>query len=229
MQREVTHDNVAIEFLGVWDTVYGSRNTEKLIASKRFNKLRIRSLALDPIVKTGIQILAMDETRRAFYPLFWHRKSEDQFCEQIWMPGVHTDVGGGYRQGLLSEISILSMIAKLSEHCPDLNFDPFFIDEVLMRGISSEEQVVINDEWRGYFGNLFDSHAPREVKSEMPIQSLHPIANWIADKPVNYKGEDAPYKAALKLSSSKSLACTSLNNPLVDWKRVETLVLQKLY
>ena len=227
MKREATHANVTIEFLGIWDTVYG-KNTEKLVANKKFNKLRIRSLALDPTVKNGVQILAMDETRRVFSPLLWNRKKADQFCEQIWMPGVHTDVGGGYSRSVLSDVSILSMIAKLAERCPDLNFDPYYIEEALMADIDYEEQVVINDEWRGYLGSLLDRHVSREVRSDVPCQSLHPIANLLADRPVNYKGKDRPYGSALKLSSAGPLPCTSLDNSVIDWKKVDGLISQKL-
>jgi uncharacterized protein (DUF2235 family) len=226
MKREATHDNVTIKFLGVWDTVYGT-NTEYLVENKRFNKLRMRSLALDSNVTTGVQILAMDETRRAFSPLLWNRSRKGQFCEQIWMPGVHTDVGGGYRGGLLSEISLLSMIAKLAEHCPDLNFDPSYIEEVVMRNIASAEQIVINNEWKGYLGSILDRHICREVRSDVTTQSLHPVANLIADQSVNYKGKDRPYKSVLKTSSSGPLTCTSLDRSVIDWNRVDDLILQK--
>jgi uncharacterized protein (DUF2235 family) len=228
MKREATHDNVMVEFLGIWDTAYG-KNTEKLVAAKKFNKLRMRSLALDPNVKNGVQILAMDETRRAFTPLIWNRKREDQFSEQIWMPGVHTDIGGGYSRSLLADISLLSMIAKLAERCPDLNFDKHYIEEVLMADIYGEEQIVINDEWLGYIGGWFDSRVSRKVRSDVPSQSLHPIAKLIVDQPVNYKGKERRYKSALEFPSAELPVCTFPTDSVMDRKRIDGLVSQKFY
>jgi Uncharacterized alpha/beta hydrolase domain (DUF2235) len=48
-------------------------------------------------VKAAVHILARDETRRQFRAVLFEDKTRsEQILEQIWMPGVHSDVGGGY-------------------------------------------------------------------------------------------------------------------------------------
>jgi hypothetical protein len=227
IKNEATHDNVMIDFLGTWDTVYG-HNSDTLIAKKRFNKLRIKNLALDLAIKSAVQILAIDETRSNFRPLFWTRKLNTQFCEHIWMPGVHTDIGGGYRNGLLSNISILSMIAKLAERCPDIGFDPFYIKEVLVNNIRLEPQIEINNEWRHYWAALLD----RRTKRAIPIDHLHightihPITRTLYNQNLNYKGTERQYTPAF-MKPPDTVKTTSLDESVVDWKSIEEFITLK--
>jgi uncharacterized protein (DUF2235 family) len=228
MKREATHDGVAIEFLGIWDTVYG-RNSDKLIAKKKFNKLRLKNLALDQCVKSAVQILAIDETRNMYAPLFWTRRQQNQFCEQIWMPGVHTDVGGGYRNGLLSNISILSMISKLSERCPDISFDPDYIEEVIMTNIRMQPEIAINNEWKRYWAAPFDKRTRRAVPNDFLGlgHTVHPVARLLLDQNIVFKGSERSYVPTFS-NSHKTIAEAQFDASVVDWKRVEDMITQKL-
>ena len=147
-QRDtVTHPNVKIEFLGVWDTVSGPFKKEELCQKYRFT-----SFKLDPSVKHGVQLLSLDESRGAFSPLLWTGKSHDrQVLEQIWLPGVHCDVGGGYSSAFLSTVSLLTMVDKLAENNKILSFDEEWIDRGLI-SILKGEDVIINDEWQNFPG-----------------------------------------------------------------------------
>jgi len=142
-----THPNVEIEFLGVWDTVPGPYRREDLRRKYRFDTLR-----LDRSVKVGVHILSIDESRSAFQPLLWEgTRTEQQIIEQIWMPGVHADIGGGYSEGFFSTISLVCMIDRLSHYYPELDIDTDYIVQ-MASSIVEEGRIAINDEWRGYFG-----------------------------------------------------------------------------
>jgi hypothetical protein len=56
----------------------------------------------------------MHESRIEFLPVLFEGVEDDkeQQLEQIWMPGVHTDVGGGYEQDFLGKISLMTMLGR---------------------------------------------------------------------------------------------------------------------
>lgn len=81
----------SVELIGAFDTVPGYGWDRRKI----FTTLRIRSLHLETCVRKAIQVLAADDNRLpSFAPLLWDKKKDDQIIEQIWLPGVHGDVGG---------------------------------------------------------------------------------------------------------------------------------------
>ena len=49
-------------------------------------------------VGVGLQAYAIDENRKVFKPEPWRDDKEDgsRVLEQVWFPGVHSDIGGGY-------------------------------------------------------------------------------------------------------------------------------------
>lgn len=56
---------------------------------------------LSTSVPVGLHALAIDENRRSFLPEHWEEpgaeaKAKGQVIEQVWFPGAHSDIGGGY-------------------------------------------------------------------------------------------------------------------------------------
>lgn len=100
-----------IEIIGVWDTVgfHGEFGGEKI---EFYNTI------LSPKVSHGYHALALDETRLAFEPILWQipdPPNPNQEMIQVWFSGVHTDVGGGYLDHHLSDISLMWMIAQCAK------------------------------------------------------------------------------------------------------------------
>jgi uncharacterized protein (DUF2235 family) len=63
-------------------------------------------------VDFAFHALAIDEKRKPFEPTLWRKQSESppsQVLEQVWFPGVHSDVGGGYPRHGLSDGALLWM------------------------------------------------------------------------------------------------------------------------
>jgi hypothetical protein len=79
---------------------------------------------LSTYVRNAYHAMAIDERRGPFKPTLWERKAPvpGQTLEQVWFSGVHSDVGGGYRDTALSEIPLLWMVERASEH--GLVFEP---------------------------------------------------------------------------------------------------------
>lgn len=110
-----------IKFLGVWDTVAALGVPIKwlsgLIDKLPFWRHEFHNLQLSPAVEHAVQALAIDDERKIFHPLIWDRGvAEYQTVEQVWFCGMHTDVGGGYRECGLSDIAMEWMVQKAIAH-----------------------------------------------------------------------------------------------------------------
>ncbi len=123
--RRTWSREVRVHCIGVWDTVGAlgipSRNFD--IVNKLLN-VEFHDVDLSSRVDNAFQSLAIDERRRAFEPCVW-RKQDGVCCqrlEQVWFAGVHSNIGGGYRDTGLSDIALTWMMERAGE-C-GLEFDP---------------------------------------------------------------------------------------------------------
>jgi uncharacterized protein (DUF2235 family) len=149
-----------VEFLGLFDTVpgawaEGSSPENRVMREKFFQR---RKLPLR--VRRALHILSMDESRSAFRNIAFDgvEDASEQSLEQIWMPGVHSDIGGGYGQDFLSNISLLTMIDRLRE--AGLTLDNHRLGP-LMENIRVQypkrDGIYIHDEFRGSVLNRISS------------------------------------------------------------------------
>jgi hypothetical protein len=86
-----------IHFIGVWDTVAALGLPGR---SHRFSApfTEYHQTELPENISNARQALALHELRQSFEPLLWMGCSPSQSLQQVWFPGAHSDVGGGYRQ-----------------------------------------------------------------------------------------------------------------------------------
>jgi uncharacterized protein (DUF2235 family) len=112
-----------VKFLGVWDTV-GSLGIPGLLNFIGRSRFAFHDVALSRSVDHAYQGLAIDEKRRFFAPTLWeqHPEAHDQVLEQVWFPGVHMDVGGGYRDAFLANRALLWMAEKAEATGLDLDW-----------------------------------------------------------------------------------------------------------
>ena len=107
-----------IKFIGVWDTV-GSLGIP-LIPLRFWTKQRFEfhDVQLSSRVDFAFQALAVDELRKPFAPTLWQAQesAKGQLLEQVWFPGVHSNVGGGYADHGLSDLA-LQWLADKAEAC----------------------------------------------------------------------------------------------------------------
>ncbi|WP_405162332.1 DUF2235 domain-containing protein [Nocardia sp. NBC_01499] len=104
-----------INFLGVFDTV-GALGVPGL-TSLRY---KFHDVKLAPSVHCARQALAIDERRRNFEPCLWEVPVEPnvkyrrgfQRVKQVWFEGVHSDIGGGYSECGLSDITLRWMVRE---------------------------------------------------------------------------------------------------------------------
>ncbi len=95
---------VRVHFLGLWDTV---SSIGWAWAPQHF-----QFTENNPDVDIVRHAVSLDERRAYFVQNLWGIVPED--LEQVWFPGVHCDVGGGYPEGRsgLSAIALKWMVGK---------------------------------------------------------------------------------------------------------------------
>lgn len=95
--------------IGVWDTV-GS-------LGKLMKKRTFFDTELNPDIKVGLHAVSIDEKRKKFPVTLWAKcKNPHQTIEQVWFPGVHSDVGGGYPESGLSDCALEWMLSNAEKH-----------------------------------------------------------------------------------------------------------------
>jgi uncharacterized protein (DUF2235 family) len=119
--------HVRVACLGVFDTV-GSRGIP-LGRLRRYNasKYGFHDTNLSSIVDYAFHALALDEHRWPFGATLWSKSFHvnNKSVEQVWFPGVHTDVGGGgHEDRRLSNIPLYWMIRRIQGSELGLAFDP---------------------------------------------------------------------------------------------------------
>ena len=97
-------------------------------------------------IKLGLHAMAIDEMRKPFSPTFWMHKpdeqlGDDQIVEQMWFPGVHSNVGGGYDNSGLSDLALAWMISRVQQ----------------FTGLHFEEDEILKHVWPCAAGTLYPS------------------------------------------------------------------------
>ncbi len=101
-----------IEFIGVWDTVGALGNP--LLFGQLSPSNKFHDTDLSTKVRHACHALAIDEKRWFFEPALWHQQpdAEGQTLEQVWFCGVHSNVGGGYQDTGLSDLSLVWLVEQ---------------------------------------------------------------------------------------------------------------------
>lgn len=103
-----------VHFLGVWDTVGSLGIPDYLGLLKLFDRGRhqFHDTVLGATVRHARHAVAIDEARESFLPTLWSNAAEHADARQVWFPGVHGDVGGGYAEASLSDGALRWMLVE---------------------------------------------------------------------------------------------------------------------
>ncbi len=109
-------ESTKIKFIGVWDTV-GALGNPLFLHGVTSGRNEFHDTELSSKIEHAYHALAIDEKRKNFQAALWHQQPDvqGQVLEQVWFPGVHSDVGGGYPVALLSDISLQWMAEKAND------------------------------------------------------------------------------------------------------------------
>lgn len=100
-------EDVQIEVLGCWDTV-GAFGLAKNVLGIPFQRINLlKDLTVADCVKRAYHMVALDETRDAFVPTLMDPDPTDPArIVEVWFPGNHSNVGGGYATDGLSDLAL---------------------------------------------------------------------------------------------------------------------------
>jgi uncharacterized protein (DUF2235 family) len=117
----------SIEFLGLWDTVaaYGLPIDEMTKGVDRWIwPLELPNKEFNQKILKARHALAIDDERQTFHPVLWDedatntrpaglsRPTEDERLLQVWFTGMHANVGGGYPDDSLANVSLSWILAE---------------------------------------------------------------------------------------------------------------------
>jgi uncharacterized protein (DUF2235 family) len=108
------------DVVGVFDTVR-SLGLPGVMNAVNPWKHEFHNKELSVKIPIGLHALSIDENRDAFQPILWDDmdakgRAAGQVIEQIWFPGVHSDVGGGYDDDRrLADLSLDWMLSRLRD------------------------------------------------------------------------------------------------------------------
>lgn len=126
------HPDLEVSFLGVYDTVAamdGIHQSDEKISSD----VVFEEGTLDKRIRRAVHIVSLDEDRVAFEPTLVNKDEENpERITEIWFPGVHSDIGGGYWHDGLADVSLNYMI----DECKKTMGDDIFIEESTRERIS---------------------------------------------------------------------------------------------
>ncbi|WQF83996.1 Putative Tle1 phospholipase, alpha/Beta hydrolase [Colletotrichum destructivum] len=111
--------NVKVKAVGVWDTVgslgWPKMPWEKLRKDRSADELRFASIDVHPNVEYAFHAIALDEWRTAFKPTLWGKKNNTStHLRQVWFPGSHSNVGGGFEDQQIATIAMAWMADQLT-------------------------------------------------------------------------------------------------------------------
>ena len=205
-----------IEFLGVWDTVGAlgiPPDIPFLPPRLAFTQPRFHDTELSPNVRHAYHALALDEMRRTFSPTLWTASSPfNREILQMWFPGMHADVGGGYRETGLADISLEWMIERA--RLRGATFHRHMLEQ-----IEGNARGVMHDSRLGLFSS---AHAqPRRIPDLDPLAPPGPFGQQIHVSAFERQGRppifQAPYRELVKLDVGKPHTFTVVAREKWNW------------
>lgn len=145
-----TPRSVRVFFVGVWDTVgaLGIPNDMAILnLLDDTRKYEFHDTELSPKIANARHAVALDETRASFAPTLWTAGANRKDVKQVWFPGVHSDVGGGYPETGLSDGALKWMMDEAS----DLGLG---FDEGVRAQVRPDPRGVLHDSRSGVFRHL---------------------------------------------------------------------------
>lgn len=161
--RGLTILGVNIKVVGVWETV-GSLGVPRISWLEKIGlqgsvskKMSFYDTRLSPRVENAFQALALDEKRASFTPCLWQLPPDNDtttLC-QVWFPGVHSNVVGGYPDQELANITLAWMMSRVR---PFLSLDlDYVLDETDRTDLYYERDNQRPRPWS--FGKIYNSIA----------------------------------------------------------------------
>ncbi|TXT39963.1 MAG: hypothetical protein FD135_1715 [Comamonadaceae bacterium] len=161
-----------VHFVGVWDTVGALGIPDDMEVLNLFDDSdawKFHDTALGSHIHTARHAMAMDEVRASFTVTRWSNTDQHLDAKEVWFPGVHSDVGGGYANTDLSDGALQWMLEE--SVAVGLALRPGIPDMLKPNPLG-----VLHNSYKGVFAKF--RSRPRSVEALIPGQhdKFHPSA-----------------------------------------------------
>lgn len=193
---------IPIYFLGVWDTVGALGIPDDIGILDLFDRprnYRFHDTELCNNVTHARHAVALDEKRASFTPTLWTKVENRPNVKQVWFPGVHSDVGGGYVQKGLSDLALEWM---MNEAAPL----ELALKDSMRRQIKPDFQDVLHDSATGAF-RLFKT-IPRSIPPVSPQAGGNNLHKAVTDRRSSPPIAQTPYRPTVLLTPGKQETVT---------------------
>jgi uncharacterized protein (DUF2235 family) len=199
-----------IKFLGLFDTVVGPIDNEVM------KGVHFRDLYPAKGVEHIVHLLSMHEVRWEF-PLKRFQASTAspktfKTLREIWVPGVHSDIGGGYLENLISNVSLLTMCDYL-EALGEIAIDrsAYAKIEIEIRTKIENNRFVIN------FERTLDGPKQKRDSEIRKDDEIHPLHWYLLNKPVIWKNDTPPTIYVDRIGRSPGVTNGALQRKFDRW------------
>src|SRR5215211_2337152 len=167
--EQAVHTDVTINCLGIWDTV-GALGVPST-AFQMFNRRRyaFHDTEISRLVRHAFHAVAIDEKRSPFVPALWQRPKQnipDQIVEQVWFPGVHSNVGGSYPDTDIADLTLRWMLARIACHT-DLSFDPNVMDYLVPEKRKHADAAAVQRVRDKWVGAIYESRSAPYLRDRL--------------------------------------------------------------
>jgi uncharacterized protein (DUF2235 family) len=148
---------VKIKFVGVWDTVGALGIPLHILKIANAKFYEFHDTKLSDIVENAYHAIAIDEQRLDYDVCRWNpEKKPAQAMEQRWFIGAHCDVGGGYSDRRLSDLTLRWMQDKAA--ALGLALTPIAITAENYKG-------VFTDSYAEFLDGIYAKEHPRHYRA----------------------------------------------------------------
>ena len=208
---------VQVAFLGVYDTVaesfpiFGGVGTNDSPATLDYGtKEEKRGVLADNVAK-AVHLVSLDEDRSPFTPTLMN---EDPRVTEVWVPGCHSDAGGGYYHDGLSDIALTFMKKKAVEAGLQCR-------EITKETCEKEPDTLIHPEHTAkeqftYFDNdmkIDPDPLDRDIHNQM--SAMYHTLNFVTQTPHRYPSR---WKDNLPLKGEPILLLDAVIERAKDWE-----------
>ena len=204
--RPEPNKKITVFFLGVWDTVGALGIPDDMAILNLLDdteKYSFHNTDLNSRIEHARHAVAVDEMRASFAPTLWTKLGTTD-VKQIWFPGVHSDVGGGYPETQLSDGALKWMMDAAK--AAGLEFHAGMYAQVL-----PDSRGVLHDSHSGMF-----KHMRTQPRSVPPVAKKRPAGVFhpsVIDRQRNPLITQAPYRPthSLKKGGKRELPIFAIN------------------
>ena len=176
---------IPIRFVGVWDTVGALGIPDDMAVLNLLDNRHdytFHDTELSASVQTARHALALDELRASFQPTLWSSNLDGRDVRQLWFPGVHSDIGGGYHETGLSDGPLAWMIEEAAA-C-GLAFQ-----DAMRQQIAPAFHGILHESGRGAFALM-----PTQPRSIPQIGARSELHRSALDRQSNPPIHQCPYR-----------------------------------